>query len=91
MSRQPTAKCCGAVNFEQPARPALATISPAVFSTTLTPRDLWSVGIMHYREVMRTRQPLFAPVSIANGRRYNEVSKLLLSLANDDDAVAFGR
>jgi hypothetical protein len=30
----PTAKCRGAVNFEQPAHSALATISPAVFSTT---------------------------------------------------------
>jgi hypothetical protein len=46
---------------------------------------------MHYREVVRTRRPLFAPVSIANGRRYDEVSTLLLPLANDNDAVAFGR
>jgi hypothetical protein len=29
-----TAKCCDTVNFEQPAHSALATISPAVFSTT---------------------------------------------------------
>jgi hypothetical protein len=26
----------------------------------LTPKDLWSVVLMHYREVVRTRQPLFA-------------------------------
>jgi hypothetical protein len=31
---RPTAKCCGTVNFEQPAHSALATISPAAFSTT---------------------------------------------------------
>jgi PAS domain S-box-containing protein len=55
----------------------------------LTPKDLWSVVIMHYREVVRTRQPLFAPISIANGRWYNEVSRLLLPLADVGDAVAF--
>jgi PAS domain S-box-containing protein len=57
----------------------------------LTPKDLWSVVIMHYREVVRTRQPLFAPISIANGRWYNEVSRLLLPLGDGDggDAVAF--
>jgi PAS domain S-box-containing protein len=55
----------------------------------LTPKDLWSVVIMHYREVVWTRQPLFAPISIANGRWYNEVSRLLLPLAGGDDAVAF--
>ena len=55
----------------------------------LTPKDLWSVVIMHYREVVRTRHPLFAPISIANGRWYNEVSRLLLPLANDGDAVAY--
>jgi PAS domain S-box-containing protein len=56
----------------------------------LTPKDLWSVVIMHYREVVRTRQPLFAPISIANGRWYNEVSRLLLPLGDGDggDAVA---
>jgi PAS domain S-box-containing protein len=55
----------------------------------LTPKDLWSVVIMHYREVVRTRVPLFAPISIANGRWYNEVSRLLLPLADGGDAVAF--
>jgi hypothetical protein len=55
----------------------------------LAPKDLWSVVIMHYREVVRTRQPLFAPISIANGRWYNEVSRLLLPLADDGGAVAF--
>jgi PAS domain S-box-containing protein len=57
----------------------------------LTPKDLWSVVIMHYREVVRTRQPLFAPISIANGRWYNEVSRLLLPLGDGygGDAVAF--
>jgi PAS domain S-box-containing protein len=56
----------------------------------LTPKDLWSVVIMHYREVVRTRQPLFAPISIANGRWYNEVSRLLLPLGGGGgDGVAF--
>jgi PAS domain S-box-containing protein len=55
----------------------------------LTPKDLWSVVIMHYREVVRTQQPLFAPISIANGRWYSEVSRLLLPLANGSATVAF--
>jgi PAS domain S-box-containing protein len=55
----------------------------------LTPKDLWSVVIMHYRDVVRTRQQLFAPISIANGRWYNEVSRLLLPLAETGDAAAF--
>jgi PAS domain S-box-containing protein len=57
----------------------------------LTPKDLWSGVIQHYKEVVRTRQPLFAPISIANGRWYNEVSRLLLPLAGDGDgdAVSF--
>jgi PAS domain S-box-containing protein len=55
----------------------------------LAPKDLWSVVIMHYREVVRTRQPLFAPISIANGRWYSEVSRLLLPLSDGGDAVAF--
>jgi hypothetical protein len=60
------------------------------FLDELTPRDVWSVVIQHYQEVVRTRQPLFAPVSIANGRWYTEVSRLLLSLAaeGDSDQVA---
>jgi PAS domain S-box-containing protein len=55
----------------------------------LTPNDLWSVVIMHYREVVRTRKPLFAPISISNGRWYNEVSRLLLPLSDGDEKVAF--
>jgi PAS domain S-box-containing protein len=55
----------------------------------LAPKDLWSVVIMHYREVMKTREPLFCPVSISNGRWYNEVSRLLLPLADKGDTVAF--
>jgi PAS domain S-box-containing protein len=56
----------------------------------LPPKDLWSIVVTHYREVVRTRQPLFAPVSIANGRWHNEVSRLLLPLDDDKgDAVAF--
>jgi hypothetical protein len=41
--------------------------------------------------VTKTRLPLFAPISIANGRWYAEVSRSLLPLAVDDDvsAVAF--
>ena len=38
---------------------------------------------------MRTQQPLFAPISIANGGWYSEVSRLLLPLANDRADVAF--
>lgn len=59
------------------------------FLDELTPADLWSVVIMHYREVVRTKQPLFAPVSVANGRWYNEVSRLLLPLSSGGDSVAF--
>jgi PAS domain S-box-containing protein len=55
----------------------------------LTPKDLWSVVIMHYREVVRRRQPLFAPISISNGSWYSEVSRLLLPLSDGGDAVAF--
>jgi len=56
------------------------------FLDELTPRDLWSVIILHYQEVARTLQPLFAPISIANGRWYSEVSRLLLPLAAEGDA-----
>ena len=61
------------------------------FLDELTPRDLWSVIILHYQEVVRTLQPLFAPISIANGRWYSEVSRLLLPLAADGhgDRAAF--
>jgi hypothetical protein len=57
----------------------------------LTPRDLWSVVILHYQEVVQKMQPLFAPISIANGRWYSEVSRLLLPLAveADENRVAF--
>lgn len=53
------------------------------FLDELTPRDLWSVVIQHYREVMRTRQPLYAPISVSNGRWYTEVSRLLLPLSGN--------
>jgi PAS domain S-box-containing protein len=59
------------------------------FLDELTPRDLWSVIIMHYHEVVGTREPIFAPISIANGRWYNEVSRLLLPLATERDSVGF--
>ena len=49
----------------------------------LTPRDLWTVVIEHYREVVSTGAPLFAPISVSNGRWYNEVSRLLLPLAGN--------
>jgi hypothetical protein len=42
--------------------------------------DLWLVVILHYQEVVRTRQPLFAPISVTNGRWCTEVSRLLLPL-----------
>jgi PAS domain S-box-containing protein len=59
------------------------------FLDELTPRDLWSVIILHYHKVVGTREPLFAPISIANGHWYTEVSRLLLPLATEHDAVAF--
>jgi PAS domain S-box-containing protein len=55
----------------------------------LSPTDLWSVIILHYQTVVQTRQPLFAPISICNGRWYSEVSRLLLPLSSDDCPVAF--
>lgn len=55
------------------------------FLDELTPRDLWSVVIAHYREVVETGEPLFAPISVSNGRWYNEVSRLLLPLSGDGD------
>jgi hypothetical protein len=55
----------------------------------LSPGDLWSVVIMHYQAVVKTRRPLFAPISISNGRWYSEVSRLLLPLSSDDCPVAF--
>lgn len=55
------------------------------FLNDLTPRDLWSVIVLHYREVVRSQQPLFAPISVANGRWYTEVSRLLLPLADEND------
>jgi PAS domain S-box-containing protein len=61
------------------------------FLDELTPKDLWSVVTAHYQEVVRTRQPLFAPISICNGRWYCEVSRLLLPVAGEgrSDQVAF--
>jgi len=55
----------------------------------LSPANLWSVVMLHYETVVRTRQPLFAPISISNGRWYSEVSRLLMPLSTDDSAVAF--
>ena len=61
------------------------------FLDELAPRDLWAVITLHYDDVMLTLEPLFAPISIANGRWYTEVSRLLLPLAaeGDSDTVAF--
>lgn len=59
------------------------------FLDELTPIDLWSVILLHYREVVATRRPLFAPISVANGRWYNEVSRLLLPLSSGGGDVAF--
>ena len=56
---------------------------------TLTPTDLWKVVLQHYREVVRTRQPLFAPISVSNGNWYTEVSRLLLPLSNEGETVSF--
>ena len=51
------------------------------FLDELTPIDLWSVVIMHYKDVVQTQRPLFAPISVSNGRWYTEVSRLLLPLS----------
>jgi PAS domain S-box-containing protein len=59
------------------------------FLDDLTPRDLWSVISLHYHEVVGSREPLFAPISIANGHWYNEVSRLLLPLATERGTVGF--
>jgi PAS domain S-box-containing protein len=56
----------------------------------LTPRDLWSVIIRHYEEVAKKLEPVFAPISIANGRWYSEVSRLLLPFASRTDANKVG-
>jgi len=56
----------------------------------LTPKDLWLGVKQHYKEVVRTHQPVFAPISISNGRWYNEVSRLLLPLAGDIDVDGDG-
>jgi PAS domain S-box-containing protein len=55
----------------------------------LTPADVWKVVIQHYREVVQTKQPLFCPISVSNGRWYTEVSRLLLPLSNDGVTVSF--
>ncbi len=55
----------------------------------LAPGDLWTVVIQHYREVVQTKQPLFCPISVSNGRWYTEVSRLLLPLSNDGVTVSF--
>ena len=51
------------------------------FLNELTPHDLWTVVTEHYRAVVRTGEPLFAPISVSNRRWYNEVSRLLLPLS----------
>jgi hypothetical protein len=33
--------------------------------------------------VVKTRQPLYAPISVSNGRWYTEVSRLLLPLSSN--------
>jgi len=55
----------------------------------LTPSDIWKVVLQHYREVVRSKQPLFAPISVSNGNWYTEVSRLLLPLSNDGENVSF--
>jgi hypothetical protein len=55
----------------------------------LTPSDIWKVVRQHYLEVVRTKQPLFAPISVSNGVWYTEVSRLLLPLSNDHENVSF--
>jgi PAS domain S-box-containing protein len=55
------------------------------FLDDLTPHDLWSVVTEHYRAVIRTGEPQFAPISVSNGRWYNEVSRLLLPLSGNGE------
>ncbi len=55
------------------------------FLDELTPLDLWAVVIEHYRDVVRTGEPLFALISVSNGRWYNEVSRLFLPLSGNDE------
>ena len=57
--------------------------------TELTPSDIWKVVIQHYREVLKSKQPLFAPISVSNGNWYTEVSRILLPLSNDGETVNF--
>jgi len=59
------------------------------FLDELTPADLWSVILLHYRAVVSTRKTLYAPVSISNGRWYTEVSRMLFPLSDDGDTVNF--
>ncbi len=59
------------------------------FLDELSPANLWSVVILHYEVVVRTRLPLFAPISISNGRWYSEVSRLLMPLSSGDRSVTF--
>jgi hypothetical protein len=54
------------------------------FLDELTPHDLWTVVTEHYRKVVATGEPLFAPISVSNGHWYNEVSRLLLPLSGND-------
>ena len=60
------------------------------FLDELSPKDLWAVVTLHYQEVVRTLRPLFAPISIANGRWYSEVSRLLLPIAAEHEANTVG-
>jgi hypothetical protein len=55
----------------------------------LTPSDIWSVVLQHYAEVVKTKRPLFCPISVSNGSWYTEVSRLLLPLSNDGETVSF--
>jgi PAS domain S-box-containing protein len=57
------------------------------FLDEVAPRDLWAIVLMHYREVVKTRKPLFAPVSVSNGQWYTEVSRLLLPLSTNGVTV----
>lgn len=53
------------------------------FLDQLAPRDLWSVINLHYLQAVRTAQPLFAPISISNGRWHTDVSRLVLPLTSE--------
>jgi len=65
------------------AMPSAEAVTTHPLSGEKAPHDLWAIVLMHYREVVQSRKPLFAPVSVSNERWYTKVSRLLLPLSTD--------